>query len=423
MKKLKHLLYEISKRGAIHITMGSFITKFVGMMGSIFVVRILSKNDYGLVGYVENIYGYVFIFAGLGLSNAMLRYIVKVDDNRKRTYYRYICGRSVVINICLVVAMLVINTFIDYPKDFTKATYLLSVLALMIPFQDLLNDGLCALRSSFKTREYAYWSLVVSSILVLGRIAGGWFAGANGVIWSRLIINGIFAIALFIYAKKLFARSETSIPLTKNEKKNVFGYSVQYMITNGLWAIFMLNDVQVLSMYVVDSTIVADYKVACTLPAAVSILSTSIGVFVAPYFTKNEGDNAWIRKYFKQTCIINMIAIGAVTVAMILMARPLICLFYGEKYLNIVGLMRILAIASFFNAGLRYTTANILACMGKVKYNMVVSVAGICFQLLLDIVLVQILGQYGIAISSCIVYLVMGIALLIIFYRNYYRDL
>ena len=90
MKKIKELIKILYEKGVVHIFIGSFITKLVAFFGSIFLVRILSKWDYGVLGYIENIYGYIFIFAGMGLSNAILRYVVLGNDREEKySYYFY----------------------------------------------------------------------------------------------------------------------------------------------------------------------------------------------------------------------------------------------------------------------------------------------------------------------------------------------
>ena len=59
------------------------------------------------------------------------------------------------------------------------------------------------------------------------------------------------------------------------------------MITNGLWSAFMLNDTFLIGRYC-SPEVLAEYKVAYTIPGSVSLLSTSIGIFIAPYFVRNE---------------------------------------------------------------------------------------------------------------------------------------
>ena len=82
--------------------------------------------------------------------------------------------------------------------------------------------------------------------------------------------------------------------------------------------------------------------------------------------------------------------------------------------------MRVLLVATFFNCGLRYTTANILAAMGRIKYNMLISVAGMFLQVLINICVIPYYGSVGAAFTSCFVYAIMAISLLWIFIYQYY---
>lgn len=184
--------------------------------------------------------------------------------------------------------------------------------------------------------------------------------------------------------------------------------------------IFTLNDVFILGLFCSEPTVVADYKVAYVLPGNISIIANAIAVFISPYFVKYENKPAWIRQNFKKAYGVNAVILAAVCLALFLLAESLITLLYGQQYTNVVGLMRILIIASYCNAGLRSITANVLAAMGKIKYNMVVSFAGMIAQIVLDIILVQKYQAVGIAVASCIVYFVMAVTLLTMFIKSYY---
>lgn len=416
IKKVKQL-YE---KGAFHIIFGSFATKFVAFFGSIFVVRLLSKEDYGLVGYVENIYSYAFVIAGLGLANAVLRYVVIAPDNRKKVFFNYIVKHSIIRNTVISVIIIVINYFIVYPDGFKEAKYLLPILALLLPFQDLDNDVLYSLRALFRNKQYAIISVIVSVSLILGRIIGAIVDGSRGVIVSRVIINASFGILLLLYVTRLFLPVGKE-SLSKTEIREINIYSLQYMITNGLWMIFSLNDVFILGLFCSNPSIVADYKVAYVIPGNISIIANAIAVFISPYFTKNENNLVWIRRNFKTVYLINALILAVVTMGLFLFAEPLIVFLYGEGYKNVVELMRVLLIAAYCNAGLRYITANALAAMGEIKYNMFVSFGGMIAQIILDIIFVQRYQAMGIAAASCIVYFSMAFILLIIFLKKYYR--
>ena len=112
---------------------------------------------------------------------------------------------------------------------------------------------------------------------------------------------------------------------------------------------------------------------------------------------------------------------GTVVVLIAIFSRPLIELMYGEQYLNIIPLMRVLLLAAFFNSGLRFTTANLLASMGEIKYNMIISGVGIAIQTILDLMLIPHFGVMAVAVSNCFIYFFMAIGLFYVFFKKYYH--
>ena len=176
-----------------HILVSTFANKFVVFFGTIVVVRLLSRGDYGLVSYVENIYGYVLIFAGLGLSNGLLRFVVLAEEALKRAYFRYILRASLVRNLVLAGLLLAGNAVAPYPPEFEAARGWVPVMALLLPLQDLVKDGRFGLRAVFENQTYANLTMGVSAALIAGRVAGAYLDGVGGVLWSRVIVNGAFA--------------------------------------------------------------------------------------------------------------------------------------------------------------------------------------------------------------------------------------
>lgn len=418
---LKNKLKLLYDKGALHVIVGTFATKFVAFFGSIVVVRLLSKFDYGLLSYVENLYSYAFILAGAGLSNGILRYLVITPtDEGKKSVFRYVIKRSFIINIGIALGLCLIALFMKMPDNYASAVFFIPVIAILLPFQDLLNEVLYTIRSFFKNKFYAYLAFGSSALLIIGRIVGAMINGISGVLWSRVVINAFFAGTFLIYIYRTFFPACVVNELEKTAQKEINSYSFQYMITNGFWAIFMLNDTFLLGILLNDPTALADYKVASVLPGNISIFATAIGVFVSPYFIKNEKNLSWVRSNYKKVFMLSCVIVGAVAITVAFLSYPLIHFMYGEQYLNTVELMRMLLIAAFFNSGLRYTTANILASMGQIRYNMIVSGLGIIVQILLDVILIPRFGVMAVAVSNCIVYLMMAVILFVVFYKKYY---
>lgn len=421
MNSIKSKIGYFWEKGLLHIFAGSFLTKCISFFGSIVLVRVLSKFDYGVLSYLENIYGYVWIFAGLGLSNAILRFVVlQKEIEWKESYFIYSVKTAFVINLVLAVLACAFNFFYPHRPEYTGYSWLLFVLLISLPFQYITDNVLGHERAMFDNRRYVRFSMILSISIIVMKVVFGKLLGIRGAIFSQACTYVILAIVfLSITCKKHYGRfllnSIRSIP----NKKEVNSYSAQYMITNGLWAVFMLNDTFLLGRFS-SAEVLAEYKVAYTIPGCVTLISSSIGIFVAPYFVKNESNRTWVRNNYKKAFAATAALVGFVCVFIAVLAKPVVHLLFGSQYLTVVPIMRVLLIAAFCNCGLRYTTANILAAMGQIKYNMIVSAIGTVLQIVVNMYMIPRYSSMGVAVTSCVVYSIMACSLLIVFVKRYY---
>lgn len=408
------------RAGGFHIFIGSFLTKFVAFFGSIVIIRVLSKSEYGLLSYIENLYNFAYIIAGLGLANAVLRYVVLEESlEGKRTVFDYIAKRSMCINIIIVLILCIANYFYPHSQEFENARNLMYIIIFMLPAHYFVDNELSLERALFNNKKYAYFSLVIAVLTVGYRFVGAEIDKVKGVLLAGIVTYALLAVILFCCGYEKVFKGISSSSLKKKYRKQINIYSVQYMITNGVWTLFMLLDIYMLGIMVGNAELLAVYKVAYAWPANISILCVSVGIFVAPYFVKHENDKGWIKHIFLKTAKVNMCIVTIVGITMFMFAKPLIYIYGGSTYYDAIPLMRVLLIASVINNGIRYTVANILAAMGQIKYNMLISFLGIVLQIGLNIIFISNFGVYGPAYSGICSYSLMSIILLIIFKRKY----
>lgn len=173
---VKAKLRALWSKGAFHIFIGSFLTKFVAFFGSIFLVRVLSKTSYGILGYVENIYSYVYILAGMGLGNAVLRYVV-IGENKEEKYgfYKYAITKGTIYNIIIILIVGILGMFYPHPKKFEGARFLLLIILFALPFQSLKESNQLALRAMFENKKYATYAFIMTAILIISRYLSALF--------------------------------------------------------------------------------------------------------------------------------------------------------------------------------------------------------------------------------------------------------
>ena len=419
-RKVVYAIVAVHSKGATYILVGSFLTRFLSLLGSIVLVIILTNYELGTVSIMENFYGYVYIFAGLGYSNALIRFILKSNRvEKKKAYFLESIKIGTLFNIALLLVGTLFFTFI--PTDINSAyKYMLYIYLSALPFQFIIESCLLTFRAYLYNRAFAIFSVIYSILYVLIKVVMVLFFGVAGVSYSKIVVELLFVLLVFYSVYSLFFKNITSDSINSSEKKELLSYSAQYMLTNGLWLLFLLNDIFMISIITSNSQIVADYKVASTVPAAISIFSTSVGIFISPYFVQNELNKMWVWKNYLK--VIKYLGLFLVFIIGVIFAlTPMIVkILYGSKYNNVINIMRLLLISNYISAVFRYTTAHLFSSMGKVKFNLGVSIVGVVFQIVINLVLIKHYQAIGAAISSIIVYSLMGLLLFFLFRKEYY---
>ena len=150
MSKVIDTVKVLWKKGLIYILIGTFVIKLISFFGSIFLVRVLSKRDYGILGYLENLYGYAYIFAGMGTSNAILRYVVLGKTiQEKFNYFYYSLKRGILWNVFLSIAVSGISMLYHHPLKYQEYLWLFYILMLELPFQYIIDNIYCNEREMF----------------------------------------------------------------------------------------------------------------------------------------------------------------------------------------------------------------------------------------------------------------------------------
>lgn len=417
---IKHSVKQLIQKGAVHVLLGNFAIKFVSLFGSIFIVRFLTKQEYGTLSYIENLYSYATIFIGLGLASASLRYgIIAETKEEKFSVYGFVIRTQTIFNIGLMLALWCFAFLYSHPTKYSDASRLFVILGLALPFQDIASSNLCYERVMLANQRYVKFSIFAAVTSVVFRVIGAKIGGIEGTIWLRVAAEILCCGVIFYCVRQRYFKNEKRTSLEREKKIEILGYSVQNMITNGVWILFMITDVFLIGRLLNDPTALADYKVAYVFPSNMAIITSSIGVFITPYFVKNEKDFSWVRKNYVKVMMANLCLIGGLTIFFIIFARPLILLVYGEQYLNIIPLMRYLLIAHFLNAGFKSLSAGLLAAMGFAKENMIISFMGFFIQVVMALIIIPKYGTIGLAIGNIFTYGFMAGLLIIVFTKKF----
>jgi len=351
------------------------------------------------------------LISGLGLSYAVLRYVLLVDDKESKLgYVNYAIRFGSLINIYIVVVIIGFASIVVFPEAYKEANLLLIIMVIAIPFNYMISVMLSTDRAMMSVKRYAFVSLLNSTIVIVTRIVASYFGKIIFIAITFVVCEIIIAIIYFAVEKKYYFSKVKENRLESKEKKNMMIYSIQYMITNGIWAMFILNETTMLGIFSKDISAIADYKVAYTIPASLSIFSTAIGVFVGPYFTIWEKNCNYLafKRGFKNTIALGIGMLFAIVIVALIFGKSIIPFLFGRKYNNIILLTNVLLFAAFANS-IRSLVANIFAAIGKIEINLIISISGIIMQIVLGYLIIPSYGGLGLAYMDVIIYSAMAI--------------
>lgn len=399
---MNHLLYKINKlfkTGFFHIVLSDIICKILLYCNSIFIVRLLTKEEYGLYSYALNIVNFVMLFSGLGTSSGILQFGSASDKVKRNEYQKYalILGgvTSIILSVLVIIWGVAGNIKISNAQ--------LPLISLgFIPVFYYLKDYLSInYRVNIQNRQYSVFNLKNAAIFLLFSIIGAAFGHLYGLIGAQYISYILIIVSELCSNKNLMIIIKTKIHDIK--KRQFLNYSINAAINDALAQLLYIIDVFIIGTLIADANIVAEYKSATLIPFGLYFIPKAVVTYIYPYFVRNSENKYWIRKKYFIITFSLMIFNAIITLFLITFAPLIIKCFFGKQYTNSIITFRILSLAYFFAGTFRIPAGNILAMLRKLKFNFWNSVASGCVNIITDIILIKSFGMNGAAIATLLV--------------------
>ena len=224
-----------------------------------------------------------------------------------------------------------------------------------------------------------------------------------GLIYSKYI--AVFVSAMFcmwaLHRERFFDRIfAEDVRLETAEKRQISNFAAICAITNFSSVVLSLLDVTCLDLVLEDPTVLADYHVAAAIPAACIFVPSSLMVFFYPKLvaalssSKKEGISCALQ-IAKISALIN----GFVFFCLMVFAPLIIWIIYGNKYMNVIPMFRVLSL-NYFVYCVSDIMGNMIAAVKKVKVNLAISVFSGLLNICLNLTLIPVLGAIGAAVAT-----------------------
>lgn len=382
--------------GFFHIAGTNVVNKLIAALTNILIIRFLGKYAYGVLGTAYNVYSIFILFSGFGIQSAILIFCSEErSDAEKFSYYRYGLIAGFIASLCLSAGMFCYAVFgklgIQAAKQYIIMLCLLPLLDYAVQF------FLIVLRTRRENKKYALMQNVSSISYFLFGCGGAYIWGIAGAIIGKYISCLIVFVLCF---KNIFPLVREKIVLSRKNKLLLWEYSIKNGLSSALNRVLYLIDIAMIAYLISDPETIASYKVAVMIPEAMSFIPTSIMVYFLPIIIKHNNDYTWLRSKITRLLFYSGIFHAFVASFLVIFAPHIITLLWGSEYLDSTVCFRIISVNYFFLATFRFPCTNILAGLKKVNFNLFLSVASSCFNIIMNYILIKNYSSYGAATAT-----------------------
>lgn len=400
-----NFIQKLMKSGFGHLFGSSVISKVLGFMSSVILVRLIPKTDYGIYSNADNILGMFCIFEGFGMVSTFLQYGSTNQGEKKKEIWSFCFYFSLLFQIALSIVILFISMTINFSIPGTGI--LLGAMSFLPIFRNIRDLQQVYLRTEFRNKEYARSNILTTVVTVITSCVFSFFFLTKGLIVASYIsVFATIIYVMYICHVKLPSKSNN---LTRQEKAKLIKFSTVCVINNSTSSIMYLIDTFVLGIVIASSTVTASYKVASKIPTALAFIPGCVMTYIYPYFAKHKDDGNWCLRNYKKVLVLfgvfNLLMVGP----LILFAPYVIRLVFGAQYLDALVSFRLLCLNYIIQATFATVSGQLLVSQEKLGFNTFTGVLSSILNTILNLALIPKYSSVGAAVATVTVTAVVGI--------------
>ena len=415
------------QRGVFWNTVGIFISRFLLVIASIIVARILGKETYGELGIIKSTIAMFGVFAGLGLGITSTKYVAEFKHTDPQKAGRIISLTNLIAlissGIISVILILLAPVIADRTLAAPSLTPYLRISSILLFFSTLNGVQFGILTGLEKFKEISKINTLNGLLNFILLITGTYFLLLMGAVWAL----NITIVITFWLSQLLVRRELKKFNITINysncwEEKNVIlNFSIPAFLSgtfvgpvNWICNSILVNQNKGYSEMGVYNAANQWFSVILFFP---SIVSNTLLPILTEKIAMNENNKT--ARILKYSILINVL---------IVVPFILIFIFFSGTIMNLYGKgftgYELVLIYTLITAGLfaiQNPIGNLIAASGKMWLGFAMNLTwGIAFILLT--LLQSNSGSEGISLARLLSYVLLAILQFLYVYKYMKKD-
>lgn len=306
---------------------------------TIILARILSPEDYGLIGMLSIFITISQVFISSGFGEALIQKEVCTEEDYSTAFYF-----NIIVSLLAYIILFFSAPYISAFYYEEKLCLLLRVLAL-----NFIINSLTIVQSARMTKEMNFRSFSIINFLstIISGIVGVILAYTGFGVWA-LVVQTIFSSFVLFVLFVFFNNWLPKLGFSMESFRHLWNYGSKLIVT-GLISVIQLNLSSILIGRFYKSAQVGYYTRAQSFGELPSTILFSVFSSVTfPTFCKLQNDRDRLLKVYKRI-IFNIVLITCpIILCLVLLSKPLILILLTDKWLPCVPLLQWLLLARMF---------------------------------------------------------------------------
>ena len=382
-------------KNASWIIMCRIAQSLLALVINMITARYLGPSNYGIINYASSIAAFVYPISSLGLNHILVQETVQRPEEEGKIF-----GTSLILSLIASVFCLIgVVGFVSLANAGEVETILVCALYSII----LLAQAGELIQYWFQAKYLSKYVSVISLcayavvsgykiFLLVSRKSIYWFAVSNALDYM------LIAVALIITYRKL---GGGKFRFSAAAARRMLSRSRYYIISSMMVTIFAQTD-KIMLKLMIDEAATGYYSAAVACAGITAFVFSAIIDSTRPaiFEAKKEDPEKYKKSVSALYCIIIYLSL-AQSVAMVLLAKPIISVLYGEQYFPAVDALRLVVWYTTFSYMGSVRNIWILA-EGKQKYLWIINLSGALTNVVLNALMIPRWGIMGAAAASLI---------------------
>ena len=341
--------------GIIWTSFERFGAYLIQLIISIILARILSPEDFGIIGMTVIFMLIANTLLDSGFGNALIQ-----NKNRNETDYSTAFYFNLAVGIILYILLYISSPYIADFYNTQLLTPVCRALGLSLIFNSLTIAQTAKLTIEFKFKELSIITIITQFITgIIGII----LAYLDYGVWA-LVFQNVGSCILRTILIEYYTKWYPSKPFSKESFYKMFGFGSKLLCSSIINTIY--NNLYTLIIGKIYSPREVGYYAQgdkfAVLPS--NIFLSVIMKVAYPLMAEVQDNTEKLRTSYKKILRTPIFILYPVLTLIIIYAEPIIILLIGEKWLPSVPILQILCLGTFFDP-LTHINLNILYVKGR----------------------------------------------------------